>query len=477
MNRPRSAGRDESKVARERTVYLDTLGCEKNTVDSEGALGLLLQRGFRVVDDPRDAGLIVLNTCGFLDSARRESIDRLQELAGGKGDAQLVAMGCLVQGGTHDLQREVPGIDAVLGVGQYDRLADLFEGKSAGPLASPDEAPYAGYGARALLTPQHVAHVKLAEGCNQSCSFCKIPALRGKQRSRRVPEILEEVHRLVAEGVREVILIAQNSSAYGIDLPGQPRLGDLCRALAGIPQLRWIRVMYAYPPMFNLKLAQDVYATEKVVSYLDIPIQHASAPVLERMNRGYDPDKLRRQIDALRGLRPDIMLRTTALLGFPGETEDDVVALMDFLDEVGFDHLGTFVYSHEEQTPAFAWEDDIDPHDKEDRRARVEALQWEIGMARKQEWIGREVEVLIDEVFDDADEALLESVAIEAGDDHRDVWRGPIAFGRTEGFCYDVDGGVWLDGTGRAPGHFHRVVIEACGPYDFLARARTEAER
>lgn len=477
MSDPRSAARGPTASARERTVYLDTLGCEKNTVDSEGALGLLLQRGFRVVADPRDAGLIVLNTCGFLDSARRESIDRLRELAADKGNAQLVAMGCLVQGGTHDLARVVPGIDAVLGVGQYDRLVDLFEGQAAGPLASPDEAPYAGYGVRALLTPQHVAHVKLAEGCNQSCSFCKIPALRGKQRSRRVPEILEEVHRLVAEGVREVILIAQNSSAYGIDLPGQPRLDELCRALAGIGQLRWIRVMYAYPPMFTLKLAREVYAIDKVVDYLDIPIQHASAGVLERMNRGYDPERLRRQIDSLRELRPDIMLRTTALLGFPGETEDDVVALMDFLDDVGFDHLGTFVYSHEEKTPAFAWDDDVDPHEKEDRRARVEALQWEIGMARKQAWLGRETDVVIDEVFEDGDDALLESVAVEAGHDRRESWRGPVAFGRTEGFCYDVDGGVWLDGEGRAPGDLVRVRLEACGPYDFLAHPHAEASR
>ena len=477
MSRPRSPKGGPSGEARERTVYLDSLGCEKNTVDSEGALGLLLQRGFRVVADPRDAGLIVVNTCGFLDSARRESLDRLQELAEAKGGAQLVAMGCLVQGGTHDLRHAVPGIDAVLGVGQYDQLADLFEGRDAGPLGSPDEAPYAGYGARALLTPQHVAHVKLAEGCNQSCSFCKIPALRGKQRSRRVPEILEEVHRLVAEGVREVILIAQNSSAYGIDLPGQPRLDELCRSLASIPQLRWIRIMYAYPPMFTLKLAREVYAIDKVVDYLDIPIQHASARVLERMNRGYDPDRLRRQIDALRELRPDIMLRTTALLGFPGETEDDLVALMDFLDDVGFDHLGTFVYSHEEKTPAFAWDDDVDPHEKEDRRARVEALQWEIGMARKQAWLGRDVEVVVDEVFPDAEEALLASVAVEEGRDTRASWRGPVAFGRSQGFCYDVDGGVWLDGTGLAPGDFVRVALDACGPFDFLARPRAEALR
>ena len=461
---------DGESPAVERTVYLDTLGCEKNTVDSEGALGLLLQRGFRVVEDPRDAALVVLNTCGFLDSARRESIDRLHELAEGKRQGQkLVAMGCLVQGGTHDLQREVPGIDAVLGVGRYDELGGLIEGAAAGPLGSPDEAPYAGYGTRVLLTPSHVAHVKLAEGCNQSCSFCKIPALRGRQRSRTIPSILEEVHGLVAQGVREVILISQNSSAYGIDLPGQPRLADLCRSLATVPQLKWIRVMYAYPPMFNAKQARAVYEVEKVVSYLDLPIQHASARVLEAMNRGYDPQKLRRQIDELRVIRPDLVLRTTALLGFPGETEDDVVELMDFLDEVRFDHLATFVYSHEEQTSAYALEDDLDPDEKEDRRGRVEALQWDIGLDRKREWLGREVEVLVDEVHDDADDALLEAVPVQDGDDPREDWTGRVAFGRSEGFCYEIDGGVWLDGTDLRPGQFVRARLRGCGPFDFVA--------
>jgi ribosomal protein S12 methylthiotransferase len=461
---------DASRGPTERTVYLDTLGCEKNTVDSEGALGLLLERGFRVVDDAEDASLIVLNTCGFLESARQESLDRLRELADHKGDGRLIAMGCLVQGGTHDLVQEVPGVDAVVGVGQYDRLASLVENGDGGPLGTPDEAPYAGYGTRALLGPTHVAHLKIAEGCNQKCTFCKIPALRGRQRSRAIPDLLGEAHRLVAMGVRELILIAQNSSAWGIDLPGQPRLGDLCRALAGIPELRWIRVMYAYPPMFNRRLAEDVWSVDKVVDYLDIPVQHASSRVLERMDRGYDPRTFRRQIEELRAMRPGIMLRSTALLGFPGETESDVVELLDFLDDVGFDHLGTFTYSHEERTVAFGLEDDVDPAEKEDRRARVESVQWDVGLERKRAWLGREVDIVIDEVFDDPDDALLDSVAIESGDDQRAAWTGPVAFGRTEGFCYDIDGGVWLSGDEFREGQFSRVNLVACGPYDFLAR-------
>lgn len=474
----RGDAEEASRGPVERTVYLDTLGCEKNTVDSEGALGLLLERGFRVVDDARDASLIVLNTCGFLESARQESIERLRELADEKGRGRLVAMGCLVQGGTHDLKREVPGVDAVIGVGQYDRLASLIQDGDGGPLGTPEEAPYAGYGTRALLGPAHVAHLKIAEGCNQKCTFCKIPALRGRQRSRSIPELLAEAHALVAQGVRELILIAQNSSAWGIDLPGQPRLGDLCRALASIADLRWIRVMYAYPPMFNRRLAEDVWSVDKVASYLDIPVQHASGRILERMDRGYDPDRFRRQIEELRALRPGIMLRSTALVGFPGETEEDVVELLDFLDDVGFDHLGTFTYSHEEKTTAFAFEDDVDPAEKEDRRARVESVQWDVGLARKREWLGREVELVIDEVYEDAEEALLESVAIEVGEDGRAGWTGPVAFGRSEGFCYEIDGGIWLPGEGLTEGQFVVGELQACGPYDFLAsRSRPESRR
>lgn len=467
---------DASGSHPKRTVYLDTLGCEKNTVDSEGALGLLLERGFRVVGDAADAELIVLNTCGFLESARQESLDRLRELAAEKGTGRLVAMGCLVQGGTHDLMREVPGLDAVVGVGQYDRLAALVEGGDGGPLGTPDEAPYAGYGTRALLGPAHVAHLKIAEGCNQKCTFCKIPALRGSQRSRSIPELLAEAHRLAAQGVHELILIAQNSSAWGIDLPGQPRLGDLCRALASIPQIKWIRVMYAYPPMFTSRLAEDVWSEPKVVSYLDIPVQHASPDVLRRMDRGYDPEKFLRRIEELRALRPGIMLRSTALVGFPGETEDDVVRLLDFLDDIAFDHLGTFTYSHEQRTTAYGFVDDVDPEEKEDRRARVESVQWDVGLLRKQGRLGARVEMVIDEVFEDAEDALLESVAIESGHDDRTAWSGPVAFGRSEGFCYEIDGGIFIRGEDLAEGQYLDVDLVACGPFDFLAE-RAQAEQ
>lgn len=470
----REDGSTERRPASGR-VYLETLGCEKNLVDSEGALGLLAEQGYEITDSPDGADLIVLNTCGFLESARQESLDRLRELGEAKGRARLVAMGCLVQGQTHDLRHEVPAIDHVLGVGQYHRLSELNGSSATAPLESPENAPYAGYGARRLLTPPHVAHLKIAEGCNQSCSFCKIPALRGRQRSRPVPELLAEAHRLAAMGTTELILISQNTSAYGIDLPGQPRLGDLCRALATVESLRWIRIMYAYPPMFDARLVEDVYSVDKVVDYLDIPVQHASPRVLEAMNRGYDPERFRRRIEDLRRHRPDIMIRSTALMGFPGETEEDVVALLDFLAEVGFDHLGTFVYSHEEQTAAGEGVDDVTAAEKEDRRARVEALQWDIGQERKEAWLGRRVEIVLDEVFAEGEEHDAADLPIESGRDWESVDDGgAVAFGRSAGFCYGIDGGIWLPAGDHRPGDRLEVELVGCGPFDFVGRERKD---
>jgi ribosomal protein S12 methylthiotransferase len=459
-------------MSRTRTVYLETLGCEKNLVDSQSAMGLLLGSGFSPTPEPRGADLLVLNTCGFLQAAREESLDRIRELGAQKGGGTLVVMGCFVQGATHPITELVPEVDHVLGVGQYDQLAGLLARDAhAIPLASPEEAPYAGYGVRALLGPTHVAHLKIAEGCNQSCSFCKIPVLRGKQRSRPLSELVAEARALAGLGVRELILIAQNTTAYGIDLPQRPRLPQLCAALSEVDGIEWLRVMYAYPAMFTDRLMDETYALEKVVSYLDIPVQHASPPVLEAMDRGYDIERFLRQLERLRGLRPDIMLRSTALLGFPGETEDDVVALLDFLAEARLDHLGTFVYSHEENTPAFGRRDDVDSEEKEDRRARVEDLQWDISLERKGAMLGRSLEVVVDEVFEDPAEADLSSLPCELGEDPRGAWSGgAVAFARSEGFCHEIDGGIWLPASGLTPGDTLRVVPVGCGPYDLYSR-------
>jgi ribosomal protein S12 methylthiotransferase len=457
-------------MSRPRTVYLDSLGCEKNTVDSESALGLLLARGYRLVAKPEDADLIVVNTCGFLASAREESVERLRELGLRKRGGRLVAMGCLIQGRTHDVQALVPQVDAVLGVGQYDKLADIDLGETPAALP-PDLAPYLGYSTRALLGQRHFAHLKIAEGCNQSCAFCKIPLLRGTQRSRPIAEIVAEAESLARQGAGELILIAQNSSAYGIDLPGQPRLPELCRELAQIDGVRWLRVMYAYPAMFTDRMAAELYGIDAVVSYLDIPIQHASPTVLERMRRGYDPVRLRRQVERLRRLRPDIMLRSTALVGFPGETEEDLVCLLDFLAEMQFDHLATFTYSHEAGTSAASLTDDLEAAEKEDRRARVESLQWDLGAARRARWLGRRLEVVVDELIEPHDREAVAAAACEDGVDPRPGWTGrPVALARSGGFAPQIDGGVWLDGAGLAVGDRLQVRCVGSGPFDLFAQ-------
>jgi ribosomal protein S12 methylthiotransferase len=475
-------------VSRRRTVYLDSLGCEKNLVDSEAALGLLLGQGFEVVPRPQDADLMVVNTCGFLATARAESLERIRELAAGKNQRKLVVMGCLVQGGTHEVQRLIPEVDAVLGVGQYHRLASLWEGADpaaqepskdvlGGNGSDPELAPYMGLHTRARLTPPHVAYVKIAEGCNQACAFCKIPLLRGRQRSRPVGDVLAEARQLVEEGARELILIAQNSSAYGVDLPERPRLPQLCAELAALADLRWIRVMYAFPPMFTSTLARELFAIDKVASYLDIPIQHASMPVLERMRRGYDPDRLRRQVGLLRRLRPDVMLRTTALVGFPGETESDVVELLDFLADVQFDHVGTFTYSHESGTPSFALDDDVDALEKDERARRVVDLQWDVALERKSALVGKTLEIVVDEVHGDARRSGVLDLPVEAGTDPRRQWGGPVAFGRSQGFGYGIDGGCWLPARGVRAGDWLSVQVVACGPYDLMAEPTQESGR
>ena len=456
---------------RPRTVYLDSLGCEKNTVDSESALGLLLGAGYEFRDEPEAADLIVVNTCGFLGSARDESIERLSELGEKKRDgATLVAMGCLVQGGTHDLRSLVPAVDHVLGVGQYDRLAALHGGESTASALAPEHAPYLGAETRGRLGRRHYAHLKIAEGCNQSCSFCKIPLLKGKQRSRPIAAVVAEARGLAESGVAELVLIAQNSSAYGIDLPGQPRLPELCRELAAVDGIEWLRVMYAYPAMFTDRLAEELFSIDEVVDYLDIPVQHASPPVLERMNRGYDVERFTGQIERLRRLRPQMMIRSTALVGFPGETEDDVVALLDFLEQIRFDHLGTFTYSHEVGTPAEPLADDVLAAEKEDRRARVEALQWDVGVRAREAWIGRSLRVRVDRIHDAEDPDGILAVPLEVGEDLRSRWSGePVAFGRSPGFAPEIDGGVWLPARGVAEGDAVEVVCRASGPYDLFA--------
>jgi len=349
-------------------VFCATLGCDKNLVDSEALLGRFALKGIQPVTDPDAADIWVLNTCGFIDAARADSEETLQSLIESKEDRTLVVCGCWSQEHGDDIQTRFPGVDIVAGVGQFDRVvAACLDGNpifnSPGPAAAPDfplvgpplvEDPmvvnYTGLVGRPLLTPPHVAFVKIGEGCNCSCTFCRIPLIRGKQRSRSVAEIRAEVEGLVAQGVTEIQLVSQNTSDFGRDT-GQTLL-ELVRTLDQVDGLRRMRLLYLYAGLVSVDDLRRLLELEKVAPYLDIPIQHASPRILKAMRRPGGSKASPAFFRALRTDRPDLVLRSTALLGFPGEEEEDLILLADFLAEVEFDHLGTYRFSPEQGTPS-----------------------------------------------------------------------------------------------------------------------------
>jgi len=466
-------------------VWCATLGCDKNLVDSEALLGRFVGRGVESVSDPQDADIWILNTCGFIEAARRDSLEAVEELVATKGGRTLVVCGCWSQEHGDTIREMFPGVDVVAGVGRFDEVVaacldagaeaaspgDTSAFPLAGPLVGdPMTAPYTGIVERPLLTPAHVAFVKIGEGCNFSCSFCRIPLIRGRQRSRPVSEIRAEVASLVERGVAEVQLVSQNTSDYGRD--SGEALGDLVRALDGVDGLRRIRLFYLYSGVVAADDLLRLLDVPKVVPYLDLPVQHASPRLLKAMRRPgaerSSPDFFAR----LRRERPELVLRSTALLGFPGEEDEDVSLLADFLAEVEFDHLGTYRYSPEPGTASFALPDRVPDEVILDREALIQDLQEEIALRRMQRRLGQRHEVLIDRIIPAdmiLDEGLDTVLAELAGDG--DVLPGPevdfagdasaLAVGRSYHFGYDVDGVVLLPGAGLEPGAFVDVEFAA----------------
>ncbi len=462
-----------------RKVWCATLGCDKNLVDSEALLGRFTQGGIRPVSDPAQADVWVLNTCGFIEAARKDSLDTVRELAANKGSRILVVCGCWSQEHGDWIRREFPEVDVVAGVGQFDRVvAACLDVAAAAPdtrheafplagpiVADPLVAPYTGFVDRPLLTPPHVAFVKIGEGCNFSCSFCRIPLIRGKQRSRPVQEILREVSLLADRGVSEIQLVSQNTSDFGRDT-GETLLA-LVKALNGVEGLRRIRLFYLYSGVVTVADLLRILDVPKVVPYLDLPVQHASAPLLKAMRRpGADrtaPDFFHR----LRSARPDLVLRSTALLGFPGEEDEDVSLLADFLAEVEFDHLGTYRYSPEPGTLSFDLPDRVPDEVILDREALIQGIQEDIALGRQEQRLGRRFEVLVDRVVgpdEGAAEAVPEVLAELAAGSHvegggsggqvPDGFRGSVALSRSYHFGYDVDGMVLMPGDGLEAGAY-----------------------
>ena len=383
-------------------ILFISLGCDKNLVDSEVMLKLLEEKGYQFTDDETEADVIVVNTCCFIGDAKEESVNTILEMAEYRKSGScraLIVTGCLAQRYQKEILDEIEEVDAVLGTASYDAVAETVEKVLGGQKELrfesidrlvPDQ------GGRILTTGGHYAYLKIAEGCDKRCTYCIIPKLRGHFRSVPEEQLLAEAQRLADQGVKELILVAQETTVYGVDLYGEKRLPQLLTKLARVPGIRWIRVQYCYPEEITEELIQVIKNEPKVCHYLDLPIQHASDRILKRMGRRTTQADLRRIIGRLREEIPDICLRTTLISGFPGETEDDHEELMRFVDDCEFDRLGVFPYSAEEDTPAASMPDQIPEEVKEERRAELMELQQEIAFEKAEEMAGRELTVMIE---------------------------------------------------------------------------------
>ena len=383
-------------------ILFVSLGCDKNLVDTEVMLGLLASRGHQMVDSEENADVIVINTCCFIHDAKEESIQTILEMAEYKkaGSCKaLIVTGCLAQRYKQEIIDEIEEVDAVLGTTSYDKIVEAIDEALAGytsvEMTDIDALPLV-ESKRLVTTGGHFAYLKIAEGCDKHCTYCIIPKIRGNFRSVPIERLLKEAEDLVAQGVKEIILVAQETTLYGKDLYGEKSLHKLLRKLCKISGLRWIRILYCYPEEITDELIQVIKEEDKICNYLDLPIQHASDGILKRMGRRTSKEQLVEIIGKLRKEIPDIAIRTTLITGFPGETQEQHEELMEFVDEMEFDRLGVFTYSPEEDTPAAVMSDQIPEDVKEDRQAELMELQQEIAFDLAEEMIGREVLVMIE---------------------------------------------------------------------------------
>ena len=383
-------------------IFFMSLGCDKNLVDSEEMLGALVSHGFEVTDDESQADVIVVNTCCFIHDAKEESIQAILEMADYKTKGNLKALivtGCLAQRYKEEITKEIPEVDAVLGTNSQAALLDAVDEALKGkvshvfaPLEGIPQMP----GKRMITTGGFYEYLKIAEGCNKHCTYCIIPKIRGNYRSVPMETLIEQAKQLAEQGVRELILVAQETTIYGTDLYGKKSLHLLLKELCKIPGIVWIRVLYCYPEEIYPELIETIRDEKKICHYLDLPIQHASDKILKRMGRRTSKQQLIDMVSTLRREIPDIALRTTLITGFPGETQEDHEELMEFVDEMEFDRLGVFTYSPEEDTPAATMENQIPEEVKQDRQAELMELQQEISLERGESCVGKDYLVMIE---------------------------------------------------------------------------------
>lgn len=388
-------------------VYFETLGCPKNFYDTENAKGILEDAGFEICDDPETADFVVVNTCGFINDAKTESIERIFDMASEKrDDAKLVVSGCLSKRYAEELFEEMPEADAFVGVNEYEKLPDILRRLSESP---GERKMLCENGYDEVLKPlprkldenPYTATIKIAEGCDNVCAYCIIPFIRGGYRSKKMEDVVAEARALAEAGCRELVLIAQDVTCYGLDLYGEYSLAKLLKKLCGIEGIRWIRLMYCYDDRITDELIETIASEEKICNYLDIPIQHASDAILSAMNRRSNKADLVAKLDKIRKAIPDIRIRTTLITGFPGETEKDHEELLEFVENQKFARLGVFAYSMEEGTAAGEMENQVDEDVKAQRLDEIMRIQREISLENNCRLIGRTMEVMVDERDED----------------------------------------------------------------------------
>ena len=436
-----------------------SLGCDKNLVDTEKMLGLLGHEGYSFVDDETVADIIVVNTCCFIGDAKEESINTILDMARMKEEGQckaLIVTGCLAQRYKEEITTEIPEVDAVLGTTSYEEIAKAVKTALGGEkmhVFESIDAPVSPATDRLVTTGGHYAFLKIAEGCDKRCTYCIIPYLRGKFRSVPMEQLVHEAEELAEKGVKELILVAQETTLYGKDLYGEKKLPELLKRLAAIDGIQWIRLQYCYPEEITDELIETIKTEEKICNYLDIPIQHASDAILKRMGRRTNNAQLRELISKLRREIPDIALRTTLISGFPGETEEDHEILMEFVDEMEFERLGVFAYSAEEDTPAYNFPNHVPDEVKEDRRAEIMELQQDIAFEKSENMKGRVLEVMIEG---------------KVADENAYV-------GRTYMDSPNVDGLIFVNtGYSLMSGDFARVRVTGALDYDLIGEVEDE---
>ena len=435
-------------------VFFETLGCPKNFNDTQAAKGVLIEKGFEIAETAEDSDVIVVNTCGFINDAKKESIERIFDMMPYREEGKkLVVSGCLSERYADDLYEEMPEVDCFIGVNEYERLPELLsELVSEGGERIKEVS---GCCDKILSTPKRIlgenpytATLKIAEGCDNCCAYCIIPKIRGGFRSKPVEAVVAEAEELAAAGCKELILIAQDVTNYGRDLYGEPRLAELVRKVCRVDGIQWVRLMYCYEDRISDELIEVMATEPKVCHYIDIPIQHASDSVLKAMRRRSTEESIKSTIERLKAAIPDIHIRTTLIVGFPGETEEDFDKLLDFVEETRFARLGVFAYSQEENTEAGEMENQIDEDIKQERLDAIMRRQLDISLEYNREKVGKELDVLVEEKDEDGS-----------------------YIGRTQYDAPEIDNSViFMSGRDLRPGEIVRVLVEDAFDYDLVGR-------